>query len=273
MKKICFILFIFCLTGNVVFALNPNDCVDLYNNGQYQKSTTCFYTLLLKDKNNAKLKLYYGNSLVAEKKYLQAKIQYNEVIQQFPYSTSASSAKKNLVYVNKMLHTIQTSRSTDSGNYISELGGYVKWSGMPINVWIQPSVYSTSAKNAFVEWQNKTKGAVTFVFVSDMKKAQIFVAFTENVPTVKGGHALGITKVSYNGKYITRAIMNIKSVTKTGAKQTPSQIYPVVLHEAGHALGMKGHSKSPYDVMYYSDGNYRNALSNRDVNTVKSMYD
>ena len=68
------------------------------------------------------------------------------------------------------------------------------------------------------------------------------------------------------------AKIDIKTINKSGVKQSSNQIYYVVLHEVGHALGIKGHSKNRYDVMYPSDNTYRNALSNRDINTIKTIY-
>ena len=171
-----------------------------------------------------------------------------------------------------MLKNIKTSKTNDTGSYLDEVST-AKWRVMPINVWIQSGNYKASAKKAFTEWQTKTQGLVRFYFVENPKNAQIKVSFADDISQTASGDALGITNLAIvGGKYINSAEMNIKVTTKSGAKQSPAQVYSVVLHEVGHALGIRGHSHNRYDVMYPSDDNYRNVLSNRDINTVKQIY-
>lgn len=258
-----------CLTAN---AVTVDECMSFYNMAQYDKSTSCFYSLYSKNKDNPAYKLYYGNSLYAQKRYAYAKIQYTEIIQKYPNSAAAISAKKNLALTENMLKNIKTSKIHDTGSYVDEIST-AKWKVMPIKVWVESGIYKASAKKAFTEWQTKTQGIVRFYFIENPKDAQITVSFNEDISQTASGDALGITNLSIvGGKYINRAEMNIKTTTKAGAKQSSAQVYSIVLHEVGHALGVRGHSNNRYDVMYPSDDNYRNVLSNRDINTVKQIY-
>ena len=253
-------------------ALTVEECKSLYSNAQYDKASACFYSLLSKDRDNPSYMLYYGNALYAQKRYTNAKVQYTEVIQKYPNSAAAVSAQKNLEMTNQMLKNIKTSKANDTGDYSEEVST-AKWRVMPVTVWIQSGNYKTSAKRAFSEWQTKTQGLVRFYFVESPKDAQITVSFSDDISQTASGDALGITNLAIvGGKYINRAEMTIKTSTPNGAKQTTSQVYSVVLHEVGHALGVRGHSSNKYDVMYPSDDNYRNVLSNRDVNTIKQIY-
>jgi predicted Zn-dependent protease len=53
----------------------------------------------------------------------------------------------------------------------------------------------------------------------------------------------------------------------------PSEIYEVVLHEMGHALGLFGHSDDPRDIMYPQiSGLPDRGLSGRDRNTLRALY-
>ena len=257
--------------GSLGYTATENECKTLYQNKQFDKAATCFYTLLSKDKNNPALRVNYGNCLFEQKKYSSAKIQYETVIRSYPNTNIAELAKSNLDLTNERLTNIKSSKLNDDGNYISEIQ-YSRWKNMPVKVWIQIGPYAPAAKRAFLQWQTKSQNAVSFSFVSNPNDANIIVSFKSNITQASHGDALGITFISHANNYIRKAQIDIKSVTSTGVKQTPNQIYTVVLHEVGHALGIRGHSKNPYDVMYPSDDNYRNVLSNRDVNTVKYMY-
>lgn len=272
MRYLKLFLIIMLLTCGVCYATTENDCKKYYDNKQYDKASTCYQKLLTNNKNNPSLKLGYANSLFQQKKYNAAKVQYSEIMQKYPNTSAGKAAAKNYGITSNLLKSIKTSRSQDSGNYISDIT-YVRWTYMPVKVWVEPGMYTASAKKAFMQWQSKTENLVSFTFVDKPEQAQITVYFKKDIAKAATGDALGITRVSFdNRKVIHFAQMDIKSVTLTGVKQTPNQIYAVVLHEVGHALGINGHSQSQYDVMYPSDDNYRNILSNRDINTVKYIY-
>lgn len=272
MKYLKILIILVLLCTDICYSATKDVCGSYFDNKQYDKASSCYYSLLSKDKNNPSIKYNYAVSLFMQKKYNAAKVQFTELSQKYPGTKVGNAAKNNLEYTNKKLKEISTSRSNDSGNYIKEIR-YVKWTSMPIKVWVESGIYSASAKKAFMQWQSKTQNVVSFNFVDKPQEAQITVYFKPSIDKAPSGDALGVTRVYTDNKNIARkAQMDIKSITQTGVKQTPNQIYAVVLHEVGHALGMDGHSKNQYDVMYPSDDNYRNSLSNRDINTVKYMY-
>ena len=54
--------------------------------------------------------------------------------------------------------------------------------------------------------------------------------------------------------------------------QTPQYIQAAARHELGHALGLWGHSPLQTDALYFSQVRHPAAISQRDVNTLKRVY-
>jgi predicted Zn-dependent protease len=54
--------------------------------------------------------------------------------------------------------------------------------------------------------------------------------------------------------------------------QTVQYITAAARHELGHGLGIWGHSNNPTDVMYFSQVRQPPAISARDINTLKRIY-
>lgn len=57
-----------------------------------------------------------------------------------------------------------------------------------------------------------------------------------------------------------------------GPGQAPAQLATTARHELGHALGLWGHSLDPQDVMYGEQTAQPQAVSQRDVNTLRRVY-
>jgi predicted Zn-dependent protease len=55
-------------------------------------------------------------------------------------------------------------------------------------------------------------------------------------------------------------------------RQAPTYLQNTACHEIGHALGLWGHSLDPADVMYGVQTHQPAAISDRDVNTLKRLY-
>lgn len=150
-------------------------------------------------------------------------------------------------------------------------------------VWIKPKqikVYLTYDerkmflfKRGFKTWDDALGSNLNFIYVNNKDEADIIITYKNRL----GGTSLGVTQTSHvqiQGKtYLSKAYITIAKQNPTGALQNDSELYHVILHEIGHAIGILGHSKSIYDIMYPSDASVKNqTLSTKDIDTVKKMY-
>jgi len=166
-----------------------------------------------------------------------------------------------------------------------------RWDERPIKVYIPGNTYNSQImKNAFLQWQTRTNSAVWFTFLSDHKKdeADIRVYFVEKDTKCGNLSAIGCTH-SYTNQdgFFTHVDMYIASksvvqlqgddgtiATKTVLISAP-QLYRVMLHEAGHAIGIHQHSNKPNSIMYkYSldDVNIPQVLTDDDLEFVYNVY-
>jgi len=166
-----------------------------------------------------------------------------------------------------------------------------RWDVRPIKVYIPGNNYTSQLmKNAFLQWQTRTYSAVWFNFVSYDKSdtADITVHFVEENTYCKNISAIGCThyRVDQEGFYThndifiaSKAVFQLVGDDGTVARKTmviPSeQVYRVMLHEVGHAIGIAQHSVNPNSVMYkYSinDENIPQSLTDEDLKFVYNVY-
>jgi predicted Zn-dependent protease len=166
-----------------------------------------------------------------------------------------------------------------------------RWNVRPIKVFIPGSSYTSQLmKNAFLQWQTRTFSAVWFTFVSSDKQddADITVHFVEKNTNCGHLSAIGCTHYrvdsegfyTHNDIYIaSKSVVQLVGDDGTVATKTfvipPEQVYRVMLHEIGHAIGISEHSRNPNSVMYtYSinDENIPQLLTDEDLSFVYSVY-
>jgi predicted Zn-dependent protease len=145
-------------------------------------------------------------------------------------------------------------------------------------------------RNAFEQWQTGTYSAVWFTFLGENKKneADITVHFVEKDTKCRNISAIGCTHsfVNQNGffshvdMYIaSKAVQQLVGDDGTVATKTTliseSQLYRVMLHEIGHAIGINQHSNDPNSLMFkYSltDVNIPQKLTDEDLKFVYNVY-
>lgn len=247
-------------------------CLNYYNDAKYQSSSNCFNDMLRHDSENIQARFYYAASLFFDRQYNLSYQQYNYIAEKYPNSEIGKYSKQEAAKVYRKIQHVKNSKINDSGDYTSDLDLKTKWYYMPIKVYIQPSAYKNTAAKAFYEWEVKTNRAVSFSLVTDENRAQIKVYFVDKISQPQSHNNLGITYLKYIGNMNTNANIEILQRTNSNQLRSHKQIYPVVLHEVGHALGISGHSKNNNDIMYENDYTNDTHLSNRDINTIKAIY-
>ena len=166
-----------------------------------------------------------------------------------------------------------------------------RWSVRPIKVYIPGNTYNSQImKNAFLQWQTRTKSAVWFTFVGENKKGDedITVHFVESDTKCGSSMAIGCTrsKMDVDGFYThvdiyiaSKLVVRLRGDDGTVAQKSvmisAPQLYRVMLHEIGHAIGIHDHSRNPNSIMYaYSldDVNIPQALTDDDLTFVYKVY-
>lgn len=279
MKKLL-IFWILLFFSNAAFAFT-------YNEFEYDRkvcyssySSKCFYKLITKYSSDSRyaniVKFDYGYALMAEKEYTKAKYTFQNILVAEKQNTALINATKDAINkINERTKDVYKANGNDRGNYYSSAGG-IKWKN---NKDIKVCVKGTTGKeylmkNAFRTWAQRSGYAVSVSFVNNVNEADIIGFFTD---FISSQHA-GLTEYKYvrmaDGKqYITKAYVKVALTNAAGGKYTDKNLESIALHEAGHALGISGHSNSINDIMYYSTESYKNGtLSNRDINTLKAIY-
>ena len=125
-----------------------------------------------------------------------------------------------------------------------------------LKVYIPPKdMLGTTMKHAFMDWQRHTDGKFSFEFVDTKSTANMVVIFIQSGmgEICKNGDALGTTYASAKTLYGNKRILGVKIYISiydmNGKPMTKNQVYTIMLHEIGHALGLN-HSENPNSLMY-----------------------
>lgn len=158
-----------------------------------------------------------------------------------------------------------------------------RWVGLPIYVYIpEYGKMSSLMRQAFNEWERQSRGLVRFKFADRPSNANIEVEFVDFVANCHDIRAVGCTEMmtragQYYKAYVTigtkeyiRKIENRKYVRML-VERPKEHIYGVMLHEAGHAIGL-GHSANPKSIMYPQDLDSMQYLTETDLQLLYNKY-
>ena len=158
-----------------------------------------------------------------------------------------------------------------------------RWVGQPIYVYIpEYGNMSKLMKQAFDSWQNTSKQLVRFKYVNNPNNANIEVEFVDFVANCNDANAVGCTEISTRGGQYYKAYVTIGTkeyvrnysngrYSRQIVTRSKDHIYGVMLHEAGHAIGLD-HSQSSGSIMYPYDLDTMQYLTKEDMRLLYNKY-
>lgn len=149
-----------------------------------------------------------------------------------------------------------------------------RWVAQPVYVYVPEfGRYSALMKNAFMAWENKSNNLIRFKFVTKPSNANIVVSFVDHVDNCGNELAVGCARMSVRGGeyYKSNLEIALKMKDKNNTYRPINNIYGVMLHEAGHAIGL-GHSENSKSIMYPYDLPTLQYLTNDDLELLYKKY-
>ncbi len=183
----------------------------------------------------------------------------------------------------KVEQTVQKNKINSSdlrNNYLNYAvdsnGKLVKWNKDKITVYVSESKYKNSIHKALSDYNYAFEGYFKFYLAQNRENSDIKIDVVDHFSSNDNKDSIymaGITNNSFSGndKHLTNSIIQILSRKPNSNKNVSNEdVYKVVLHELGHAIGIIGHSPNSTDVMYASSNVSK--FSDRDIATIKLMY-
>lgn len=274
MKKILKLLIFFGVLfglGMSVFAIPSYEtCKNYFYQKNFSKANQCAAQIVSYKPNDLNTRYLYAMSFLYLNQKDKAYAQFDHIRTVSPGSALARQSMAQMSEIQKVHKSSSSAKKNDYGDYLSEINSTTKWTAMPIRVWVQQSKYTDTVYQAFNEWQYVSGGLIKFTKTNSESQGNIKVYFTDQIQR-SGNDTLGLTTTSYINGNITGA--RIQLVYKYNGKIfTQKELYPIALHEIGHALGINGHSTNNNDVMFPNNGIIGIHTSKRDVNTLKAIY-
>lgn len=266
-----------------------------YKGKNYARAAQLFQTALSQGQKNPNVVFYLGMAYTHMQRYDEARQAFDLLVQGLPPDHElATKARNNINYITKQqialvsntgkaAQIMKTSLSKSSkDNYLTYVipGGKVvhfSASRMPLKVYISDGTkvkgwnggLKQSMLYAMRTWYSATHGKVSFTQTFNEANADIVVKWRNNFTD----GILGVSPLETVGDTIVRSDVNLALYYPDTQAPIPMEdLKAIAVHELGHAIGLRGHSPNPDDIMFYSKTRQQNTLSQRDINTIGMLY-
>lgn len=290
-------LLITCLTIPA-FALSAYAGVDFqagmnaYNKGNIEFAKMFFEKAIRVDEKDVNARYMYTQILIKEKKYAQAKKEYQKVIDINPSSKAAVLSRQGISKIEdyesklsteeaKKKETISVQNNTGTSAQVTATeyvknayrGGqkYLRDRGMT-RIYIEPDeTFKPLMQQAYSEWQEVLGSYVMFTYSGNKNDASDVVSFGKS----GGGQGMqegGYCQYNIDGNFIKGSTISINAYDSQGKPLPKEMVYHTMLHEIGHSIGIMGHSPYEGDIMNQGSKKFLAHLSERDKNTAQTIY-
>ncbi|WP_373532051.1 tetratricopeptide repeat protein [Vampirovibrio sp.] len=297
-------VFLGLLAGFLLLAICPalaladpiTDGVRAYNAKNYARAAQLLQSGLKQGSGNPNALFYLGMSYARLNRYDEARKAFEYVLQSVPANHElAGKARNNINYLtkqqitlasnsNKAQKILSTALSRNSkDNYLTHVipsGKIIHFATarMPLRVYIASGLgvpgwkapMTQAVTSAMRAWQSATRGKVSFAQTYTESNADIIVRWQKNF----SDNILGVSPFQSVGDTIIRSDINLAVYYPDSGTTIPQgELVTIATHEMGHAIGLKGHSPYPEDIMYFSSNHgTHQSLSQRDANTIGMLY-
>lgn len=286
------------LIGCYYFAAGKTDI----EHQDYKKAAASFKFAVEKDSKNPEYHYYLAESLFFLSDFDNSLKEYEKTIKLDPLSDLAKQAfegiRKTQSSITKeesdFTNSVNSSFSGLGDNYINNVtysGKIVHWNleKLPLKIYFNDSsnvqdfkpYYISSVTKAFDRWIKYLSGKLRYIIINDPAQADITISFVPKIDdnndnTTRNGSSQGVTKHVFNKNLLKSVSIDFACLAPNTSPLSEHEMYAVALHEAGHVLGLMGHSYDNNDIMYpvSLDDNISDSrdLSLRDISTIRYLY-
>lgn len=205
-----------------------------------------------------------------------------EIALLFLYATLAPAQTPSPAQIHPLPQTLAQWKAAQNaqGDYFDQVkptqSGFLIWTHLPIQVYIappqkgvliKPEIWHGAILNAIKDWQPYLPLSLT------TSQTNADITFSATPPQQRSGTRVRSAETRFE-LYVNSASHTLAHRVSIYIRpsQTVQYITAAARHELGHGLGIWGHSQTPTDVMYFAQVRQPPAISARDINTLKRIY-